>query len=125
MPTFLSDAWIDHLASSAEQALVAPDLQLVIQQVVQQEDGSERAFAVRVSGGSVRIESGRCADADVTFTQDRATAAAIAQGALSAQAAFMAGRLRVGGDLRVVIDRARELAAVADVFERTRAATAW
>jgi hypothetical protein len=61
----------------------------------------------------------------VTFTQDRTTAAAIATGRLSAQAAFIDGRLRVGGDLSALLDRAAELAALDDLFASARAATTW
>jgi putative sterol carrier protein len=65
------------------------------------------------------------ADPDVTFTQDRATAAAIASGELSAQSAFMAGRLRMGGDLRAVLDRSQDLTALDDVFASARPTTDW
>ncbi len=46
--------------------------------------------------------------------------AAIATGEESAQAAFIAGRLRVGGDLRQVMDRAGALATLTDVFAPAR-----
>ena len=65
--------------------------------------------------------AGRVDDPDLTFTQDRATAEAIHRGDLSAQAAFMQGRLRLGGDLRAVIDRAVELATIDDLFAGARA----
>ena len=74
-----------------------------------------------VEGGRIQLVRGRVADPDLTFTQDRATAEAIHRGELSAQAAFMQGRLRLGGDLRRVIDRAAELTAIDDVFASTRA----
>ena len=61
----------------------------------------------------------------MSFTQDRATAVAIAQGSLSAQVAFMDGRLRLGGDLRSVLARAGDLAALDDAFAATRASTEW
>ena len=74
-----------------------------------------------VADGRLRVERGRVADPDLTFTQDRATAEAIHRGELSAQAAFMQGRLRLGGDLRAVIDRAGELGAIDDVLGSVRA----
>ena len=125
MAEFLSDAWIEELARVAETATLPTDLRLVIQQVVEQAAGTERAYAIRIAGGRLTVEPGRVPDADVCFTQDRATAAAIAQGQLSAQAAFMAGRLRVGGDLRLVLDRAQELGRVGDLFARARTSTSW
>ena len=74
-----------------------------------------------VADGRLRVERGRVAEPDLTFTQDRATAEAIHRGELSAQAAFMQGRLRLGGDLRAVIDRAGELGAIDDVLGSVRA----
>ena len=94
----------------------------MLQQVIPDgPDGREVAYALVVSDGRVRVVRGRVADPDLTFTQDRATAEAIHRGDLSAQAAFMQGRLRLGGDLRAVIDRASELAAIDDVFASARA----
>jgi putative sterol carrier protein len=125
MAEFLSDAWIADLDAAARAAVVPEGLQVVVQQVVVGDDGAEVAYAVRVGHGTVRVEPGRASDADVTFTQPRAVAAAIARGELSAQAAFLAGDLRVGGDLAAVLEGSRALGALSDVFEPARAATTW
>ena len=124
MAEFLSPAWIDALDEAGRGASVADEVRVVVQQVVL-DDGREVAYAVRVADGAVRVEPGRVDDADVTFTLDRATARAIARGDLSAQSAFLAGDLRVGGDLTVVLEGSRALAALADVFAAARAGTAW
>lgn len=121
---FLTDAWIDALDASGAQASVSPDLTVVVQQVVVDDD-HEVAYVIRVGDGRVRVASGRDDTADVSFTQDRATAGAIARGELSAQAAFMDGRLRVGGDLRGLLHHAAALSALEDVFGPARAATTW
>ena len=52
------------------------------------------------------------------------TAASIAMGQGSAQRAFMTGRLRVGGDLRVLLEHSDVLAQLEDVFAAVRARTA-
>jgi putative sterol carrier protein len=122
---FLSDAWLAQLEAAARLAHPPTDVTLVVQEVVLQDRGDETAYAIRIGGGTVEVVRGRVADADVTFTQDRATAAAIASGELSAQSAFMAGRLRMGGDLRAVLDRSQDLAALDDVFASARATTDW
>ena len=124
MAELLSDEWIADLAAAAATATVDPELRLVVQQIVTDADGSAVAYAVRLGDGGASVVAGRVEDADVTFTQDRETALAIADGRLSAQAAFMAGRLRVGGDLPTVLDRARDLAALDDIFAPARATTA-
>jgi putative sterol carrier protein len=119
---FLTDAWLDDLDAAARVAELPTEAPLVLQQVVTDgPDGHEVAYALVVRDGRVHVERGRADDPDLVFTQDRATAEAIHRGELSAQAAFMQGRLRLGGDLRAVVDRAGELAAVLDVFASVRA----
>jgi putative sterol carrier protein len=51
----------------------------------------------------VTLEPGPHKDAPVSFALDYDTAAAIAKGELSAQAAFMQGKLKLGGDVGVLI----------------------
>jgi len=124
MAGLLSKGWIAELDAAARATSVPDDLRLVIQQVVTAADGTEVAYAIRLHDGRAEVRPGRAVDADVTFTQDRDTAAAIAAGEISAQAAFMAGDLRVGGDLRGVLDRARLVAGLEDLFAPVRSAAA-
>jgi putative sterol carrier protein len=120
---FLSDAWLAELDAAARTTAPPSDLRLVVQQVVIGDRGRDTRYAIRIDGGQISVEPGNATDADVTLTQDRDTAAEIAQGALSAQVAFMAGRLRVGGDLSAVMGRAGALAALGDVFAEVRDST--
>ncbi len=122
MAGFLTEAWLDDLERAAQRAELDTKGALVLQQVIPDgPDGREVAYALVVRDGRVTLERGRVADPDLSFTQDLATAEAIHRGELSAQAAFMQGRLRLGGDLRAVIERAAELAAIDDVFASARA----
>lgn len=125
MAEFLSPEWISELGASAASVRVSPDLHLIIEQIVTDGGTREVSYVIEIADGSVQVRPGHVDGAHITFTQDRGTAAAIARGELSAQAAFMAGRLRVGGDLRSVMDRSRELAAMVDVFTGARATTTW
>lgn len=125
MAEFLTDEWIADMDEAARDATAPDDLRLVIQQIVLEDEGVVRRYAIRIDNGRLSIEPGRADDADLTLTQDRATAAAVARGELSAQVAFMAGKLRVGGDLRLVLERAGALAALGDVFAAARASTTW
>jgi hypothetical protein len=118
---FLSDAWFEQLEQALRAAEVPHGPRLAVQQVVPDGPTGEVAYALVLEGGRVHAERGRIADSDLTFTQDRATAEAIHRGELSAQAAFMEGRLRLGGDLRAVIDRASDLASLDDLFASVRA----
>ena len=93
MLTFGSDEWIaalDDAARGDEQlATASAELALVVEQVLT--DGTR--WHVVVDHGAVRVRPGPADRPTVTFTQDRAVAAAIARGEDSAQAAFLRGDL--------------------------------
>lgn len=125
MAEHLSEDWIRELDLAAQSVTAPADLHLVVEQRVVDPDGTEVAYAVRIEGGHVRVRPGRAPDAHVTFTQDRATAAAIARGERSAQRAFLDGDLRVGGDLTPVLEAARQLTGLVDVFAPARTGTTW
>ena len=117
---FLTDDWFADLERAAGTAAVPAELALVVQQVIT--DGShEVAYALELAEGSVHVRRGRTAAPDVTFTQDRATATAVHDGELSAQAAFLDGRLRLSGDVAALLAAAPALATLDDVFARCRA----
>jgi putative sterol carrier protein len=123
---FLSDPWIDAMARAAEAA-TGPDVDppLVLQQVVTGRSGGEAAWSITLGAGTIAVAHGRADHPTVTFTQDLETAAAVNRGELSAQAAFMTGRLRVGGDVQVLLDRQPALAEVDDIFALVRADTTY
>ena len=125
MALFLTQEWIAELDAAARRVKVPDDVDLTVQQVVEAEDGSRVEFAIRVADGRISVLSGCAEAADVTITQDRPTAEQIARGQLSAQTAFMEGRLRIGGDLRGAVDRALDLARLEDVFAAARGSTTW
>lgn len=124
---FLTESWVDELDRAlqhderAERA--TSGVRIVVQQVVTDEGEGTFRYALRVEDGSVRAVPGEAADADVTFVQDRHTATAIARGDLAAQAAFMDGRLRVGGDLDQLIRSQAALGGLDDVLAEVRART--
>lgn len=115
-------AWLDDLAAAARTASIPNEVRLTIQQVVLDgPDGQELAYVVEAADGGLSVRPGRADHPDVTFTQDLATALAVQRGELSAQAAFIEGRLRLGGDLRAVLQGAGILATIDDVFAAARA----
>ena len=116
---FLSPAWLQAMADAADRGPGAPEL--IIQQVVT--GAEEVTWFVSVCPSGVGFQAGRHPAPHITLTQDRATAAAIASGRQSAQGAFMTGRLRVGGDVRILLDHQDELARLDDVFGTVRATT--
>lgn len=124
LAAFLTPAWINDLDAAARTLALPTDLRLVVQQVVR-DDEVEVAYVIEIADGHGRVRLGRVEHPDVSFTQDRPTAAAIAQGTLSAQAAFMDGRVQLGGDLRTVLNHVSDLAMIGDAFATVRAATTW
>lgn len=129
MARYLSPEWIDELdraaSTSASLRAAAADVSLVVQQEVTGGPGGDVAWHVVLDHGDVAVRPGPAAEADVTFRQDLATAVAISRGEMAAQAAFMVGRLRVGGDGAGLIRHQRALAGIDDVFAAVRAGTEW
>jgi hypothetical protein len=112
MARFLSAAWFVDLAQArpgggADDRRHGADsvAGLVVQQIVTDSPDGEVRYWVRVDGRDATVWPGQAERADVTFTEDYGTAAAIARGELSTQAALLAGRIRVAGDLSTLAAR--------------------
>lgn len=144
---FLSTEWVEALdeAASASETLAAraQGMSLVVQQQVfdlsamapaDEPTGStgspgstgstgaddDFTYHVAFEDGRVSVRVGPAPSATIRFRQDLATALAIATGAMSAQRAFMTGKLRVGGDLSVLLTHGEALAELDDVFAAVR-----
>lgn len=124
MPTFLSTEWIDaldHAASTdADMAGRTAGMDLVVQQEITGVDGGPVNYHMTFRDGSVSVTAGIHPSPTVRFSQDVVAAVEIASGATSAQRAFMTGRLRVGGDLSVLLAHGEALAELGDVFGGVR-----
>lgn len=135
MLTFLSAEWIGalHEAAVASPSLAAltAGVTLVIEQEIVDAPGGPVTYHVAFDDGAVSVRPGPAVDAapdglvrpTIRFSQDLETATSIAAGRGSAQRAFMTGRLRVGGDLTVLLARGDLLAELDDVFGGVRART--
>ena len=126
MARFLSAEWIAELdqAASTNESLRAAtaDVTLIVQQVVSGRSGGDVSWYVVVDHGKVRVQPGRADEPDVIFTQDEETARRIGRGELSAQAAFMLGKLRVGGNVALLVTHQAAFADLDDIFGAARAA---
>jgi hypothetical protein len=80
-------------------------------------------YALVLDHGENRVIAGAQPDPDITLRTDRSTAVAIASHAESAQTAFIAGRLRLGGDVRVLIANQDVLAEIDDCTRGLREQT--
>jgi putative sterol carrier protein len=123
---FLTAAWVADLAAAAGDVEVAAGDPFTVQQVVVDGPADEPVrWALLVAGGRVAVEAGGVADADITLTTDRATATALARGELAVTDAFMAGRLRIAGDLRTLLRAGGVLGALDAAFASVREETSW
>jgi hypothetical protein len=110
VPERFSAEWIEVLDAAA-RTLPGAASSFTIQQVITGED--EVAWHVVLGVDGVRVHPGLADAPDVTFTQDRTTADAIASGQLGAATALTSGRLTVRGATARLTDH-RELLAQLD-----------
>ena len=100
---FLSSEWAEAVTTALnahagfKAAIGSADLG--IQFNVNGAPGGDVDYHLKTSGGSVRMAIGNLEGADVTVANSYETASAISQGELNTQTAFMAGKLKVTGNL--------------------------
>lgn len=111
------------LADDAGLKEATVDVRLTIDQVVTDGPSGTARWHVSIDHGRVELAEGPAPHADLRFTTDYATAAAIASGSLAAQRAFAEGRLRVGGDVSLLVAHHRTLASLDDALAGVRADT--
>jgi hypothetical protein len=124
---FLTTAWFRDLEDAAVGATLPGHrgVRVVLQQVIDRGSDGVVSYALVLADGRVSTQLGDVPGADVTFRTDYDTAAAVSQGRESAQAAFMRGRLQIGGDIGVLLRNADVLAEIDDVFAPVRAITTY
>jgi putative sterol carrier protein len=127
MARYLSDEWlveVDRALGENESLLEASrGVLLTVQHTVTGGPDGDRAFVVVLDDGNVSVEGGPSKSADVTFTQSYDTASRIARNELSAQGAFLLGKLRVGGDLQKLTAHEKPLHDIDDVLADVRSST--
>lgn len=129
MARYLSPEWFDEINATAAAGdvsdAVTEGLRLVVQQLVTDGPDGDVRYAVRIEDGRVAVVPGEAPDADVTVTEDHATATAVARGDLAAPVAFMTGRIRVTGDTRALLAAQPALHRLDAVFAEVRARTSF
>jgi putative sterol carrier protein len=123
---YLSQEWFDEINGvTATQAGIAGDARFVLQQIVTGGPDGEVRYWVRVDGGVVEARLGEAEEPDVTVNQSYETAMAVSSGQMTAQAAFVAGRIRVSGNTTLLLDHQAALAALADALAPVRRHTSY
>ncbi|MGB6059040.1 MAG: SCP2 sterol-binding domain-containing protein [Microthrixaceae bacterium] len=108
MVQYLSDEWFEQAGatiSSSEvlQAAATASEDVTIQYEVTGSPSGKRTYTIWLRDGAAGMDLGVSKDAQVTFGLDYPTAVQVAKGELSAQAAFMQGKMKLGGDVGVLI----------------------
>ncbi|MGQ0670968.1 MAG: SCP2 sterol-binding domain-containing protein [Actinomycetota bacterium] len=103
---FLSEEWTKELktALNANEAFTkgVGSATAKLQQVVTGPDGEHR-YWIKIEGGAVDIGSGDIDAPDATITQDYETAVALSRSELNPVSAFMSGRLKIGGNMMLLM----------------------
>ena len=103
---FLSTEW----AEAVKQALNANDAfrqaaassTASLQQVISK-DGQETHYWIRIAEGSIDLGLGDVESPDATITQSYDTAVALARSELSVVTAFMTGKVKVAGNMGLLL----------------------
>ena len=96
MPVIGTAEWVGQLDAALRELADTTAADVVVQQEL---TDTGDVWHVVVSGGKAGARTGPHPSPDVVLTQDSATALAINAGDVSAQTAFIDGRLRVRGDV--------------------------
>ena len=122
MPAYLSEEWIQEAdAALRASGLCTPDGERF---AVEQRVG-EVVYHMVFDGAGASVHSGPAPDPAVVIRQSWATAAAIAQGEISAEEAVLNGQTAIKGDPLSLMVHHRMLANAEDVFADVRARTVW
>jgi putative sterol carrier protein len=103
---FLTDEW----AAELKQRLNASESfrkglggnNATVQQVISSPEG-ERRYWLRTEDGQIDMGSGDAPNPDATITQDYDTAVALARGELNPVSAYMTGKLKISGNLMMLM----------------------
>jgi hypothetical protein len=133
VPRYLSPEWFEAAQAAIDAASgpsesigeSLPDSAMVVEHVVTGTGEGDVTYHLRLEDGGVRLERGAAGDAIVVFTESYDTAAAIARGDLSAQTAFMAGRIRVRGDLSRLMEQSEAFRDIEGVLAGLRSETTY
>jgi putative sterol carrier protein len=119
----LSDAWFNEIAAGTPPPADEPVA--VLQQIVTGGPDGEVRYHVIVAGGRAVLVPGPASAPDATFTEDYATAAAIARGELTTPAALLSGHIQVAGNMATLSARQGDLAGMDPVPPAVRAGTTY
>ena len=103
---FLSDGWAEALKQELNQSdafqQAAAGQKATIQQVITGGDGDTH-YWITIADGQIDLGVGDVEGEDATITQSYDSAAALAKGELSPVTAFMTGKLKIAGNMGLIL----------------------
>ena len=103
---FLSEEWAEALEAelNASDAFrqAAAGKHATIRQVISG-DGADTPYWIKIDDGRIGLGVGEVEGEDATITQSYASAAALAKGELSPVTAFMTGKLKIAGNMGLIL----------------------
>lgn len=102
-----TDEWVEWLGTALVGNRVDKNAAVTIEHCVVDDEGGEFRWHMRLAGGRVEVRRGPASEDDsnrLVFTSDYSTASGIALGEESIQRAFLEGRLRLKGDIRLLLE---------------------
>ena len=126
---FLAPAWLEALDEEAARLSLPADVRLTLQQVVTGTDGpgdrgvpekTEVRYHLVAGDGRLSVRPGQALDPDLTLTQPYHVAVAISRGALNAQQALSTGRLKISGNVELLVRHGRVLTGLTDIYAPLR-----
>ena len=123
MVKFLTDEWVSALDHEA-RAQVSPIADtFVVKYRVQFETDESFVYQIRFDADAVTVRTGAPSPPTVVLSTDRLTARGVATNTMSAQAAFMAGQLRLDGDTMAMVRNHDALTTLDNIFAAVRTKT--
>lgn len=105
--TFLTPEWAtalkDELNGREAFRSAAAGQRATIQQVITGADGDDVRYWIRIEEGAIDLGVGDAEGADATITQSYDTAVALARSELSAVTAFMTGKIKIAGNMGLLL----------------------
>ncbi len=103
----------------------APERAVSLRETVTGTPFGDVSFVMSIDAGAITIDDASETVADVTFTQNYATAVSLHKGDVTTQEVFFEGKVRVAGHLNALLDNADLVQGVAPVFADVRSQTTY
>jgi putative sterol carrier protein len=107
---FLSEEWAEALKAALNEdeafRAAAGSVSARIQQVISQDEGQDddqTRYWIVIGDGSIDMGIGDLDPVDATISQSYETAAALSRGELNAVTAFMTGKIKVAGNMGLLL----------------------